>query len=331
MPRVAAPVFQEPPDRLELERWVAAHGTSRQVTQRCRILLAAATGARSQEVAQEFEINPKTVALWRTHFCCEGTDCLWEVAEGRGRKPRLAAQDVERIVEATLQTKPAGATHWDCRTRTKAQGIRKATVNRVSLPVELRSPTLRVDGNDRFDRGKVESVQSDAGDDRARLHSTENAQNKGESIQSFVRHYTGDRSRTRGKPSVPRFRSYSMKGNLGGRTNEIQETVLYAWAILEPANLFVFIDEHQDSIGDAHILARPAPDDRWVTMPADRHGQVGGLGLSEGHVERWHRRHPKEFSKKVSYWKKAENSADLLDLQRVQSSTLASTAYIRQR
>jgi transposase len=131
MPRVATPLCLEAPDRLELERWVAAHGTPQQVTQRCRIILAAATGAQNQEVAQELEINPKTVALWRTRFCREGTDCLWEVAEGRGRKPTLTLEDVERIVDATLQTKPAGATHWSCRTLAKAQGISKATVNRI--------------------------------------------------------------------------------------------------------------------------------------------------------------------------------------------------------
>lgn len=131
MPRVASPICLESPDRLELERWVAAHGTPQQVTQRCRIILTAATGAQNQEVAQELEINPKTVALWRTRFCREGTDCLWEVAEGRGRKPTLTPQDVERIVDATLQTKPAGATHWSCRTLAKAQGISKATVNRI--------------------------------------------------------------------------------------------------------------------------------------------------------------------------------------------------------
>lgn len=131
MPRVAPPICLESPDRLELERWGAAHGTPQQVTQRGRIILAAATGAQNQEVAQELESNPKTVALWRTRCCREGTDCLWEVAEGRGRKPTLTPQDVERIVEATLQTKPAGATHWSCRTLAKAQGISKATVNRI--------------------------------------------------------------------------------------------------------------------------------------------------------------------------------------------------------
>jgi transposase len=131
MPRVAAPIGLEPQDRLELERWVAAHGTPQQVTQRCRIILAAAAGSQNQEVAQELEINPKTVALWRTRFCREGTDCLWEVAEGRGRKPLYDADKVAAIIEQTLRDCPAGATHWSCRTMAKEQGVSKATVNRI--------------------------------------------------------------------------------------------------------------------------------------------------------------------------------------------------------
>jgi transposase len=131
MPRVAAPIDLEPHDRLELERWVAAHSTPQQVTQRCRIILAAAAGSQNAEVAQELELNPKTVALWRTRFCREGTDCLWEVAEGRGRKPRYDADKVAAIIEQTLRDRPAGATHWSCRTLAKEQGVSKATVNRI--------------------------------------------------------------------------------------------------------------------------------------------------------------------------------------------------------
>ena len=131
MPRLASPVCLTETDRLELERWVAAHSTPQQVSQRCQILLAAARGQPDQDIAADLEINFKTAALWRKRFITEGSDCLWEVAEGRGRKPTLTAQAVERIVEATLQTKPAGATHWSCRTMAKAQGVSKATVNRI--------------------------------------------------------------------------------------------------------------------------------------------------------------------------------------------------------
>jgi transposase len=131
MPRQAASMNLAETDRLELERWVAAHRTPQQVSQRCQIVLAAAQGQQDKLIAEDLDINSKTVALWRKRFVLEGADCLWEVAEGRGRKPSLTTEDIERIVDATLQTQPAGATHWSCRTMAKAQGVSKATINRI--------------------------------------------------------------------------------------------------------------------------------------------------------------------------------------------------------
>ena len=75
MPRIATPIVLETPARQELERWVVAHGTPQQVTQRCRIILAAAEGRQDKEIAEELQINFKTAALWRGRFCKEGTDC----------------------------------------------------------------------------------------------------------------------------------------------------------------------------------------------------------------------------------------------------------------
>ena len=131
MPRHAQPVSLTETVRLELERWVAAHRTPQQVSQRCRIVLAAAQGQEDRLIAEDLDLNFKTVALWRKRFVSEGSDSLWEVAEGRGRKPTVTPEEVEQIINATLQTKPAGATHWSCRTMAKAQGVSKATVNRI--------------------------------------------------------------------------------------------------------------------------------------------------------------------------------------------------------
>lgn len=131
MPRIAPPVNLAEATRLELGRWVGAHHTPQQVSQRCQIILAAANGEQNDLIAGNLGLNVKTIALWRKRFAAEGSDCLWEVAEGRGRKPTLTAKAIEGIVEATLQTKPAGATHWSCRTMAKAQGVSKATVNRI--------------------------------------------------------------------------------------------------------------------------------------------------------------------------------------------------------
>jgi transposase len=131
MPKHAIEVTIKESDRQEMERWVSAHRTPQQVAQRCRIILAAAKGQQDKDIAQSMEINPKTVALWRQRFFKEGPECLWEVAAGRGRKPQFSADKVEAIINATLQTRPAGATHWSCRTMAEGQGVSKATISRI--------------------------------------------------------------------------------------------------------------------------------------------------------------------------------------------------------
>ncbi|MBI3416360.1 MAG: type II secretion system protein [Verrucomicrobia bacterium] len=140
------------------------------------------------------------------------------------------------------------------------------------------------------------------------------------SLQSY--HCPGDKSKVtllNGKSTGRlRTRSYSMNGNWGGRTNEIQTTVQRLSEVQETSKIFVFIDEQEDSIDDAHFLVWPSPDDRWVNMPADRHCQVGVLSFADGHVEKWKWKWPKQFKKKQSYWKRAENAADLTDLHHLQ-------------
>lgn len=127
-----------------------------------------------------------------------------------------------------------------------------------------------------------------------------------------------------------RTRSYSMSGCVGGRTNEVQNTVDRFSAIPEPSRLFVFIDENEDSIDDAHFLTWPAPDDRWVNLPAGRHSQTGVLSLADGHAERWRWRCSKQFRAKQSYWKRAENAGDLADLRRLQGAILPVDHFVPQ-
>ena len=131
MSRRAVQVKLNEANRKELERWVNAHRTPQQVAQRCRIVLAAADGQQDKDIAAHMQINVKTVALWRQRFAGEGPDCLWEVAQGRGRKPQLTPDKIEGIISATLQTTPAGATQWSCRTMAKEHRVSKATVNRI--------------------------------------------------------------------------------------------------------------------------------------------------------------------------------------------------------
>jgi len=128
-----------------------------------------------------------------------------------------------------------------------------------------------------------------------------------------------------------RTRSYSMSGCWGGRTNEVQTTLARLGTAPNPAQLFVFIDEDEDSIDDAHFLTWPNPDDRWVNLPAGRHNQVGLLSFADSHAERWKWKWPKQFRKKQSYSKKAEYAADLADLRRLQETIIPVKDYKAQK
>ena len=120
-----------PSEQQQIRQWVAAHGTPQQVALRCRIVLATAKGQSDLAIARQFSINRKTVILWRKRFAEQRLDGLWEIAPGRGRKPTYDIKKIAAIVEATLRTKPAGMTHWSCRTMAKSQSVSKSTINNI--------------------------------------------------------------------------------------------------------------------------------------------------------------------------------------------------------
>jgi transposase len=120
---------------------------------RSRIILASVDGKGDSAVARELGVNCKTVTLWRERVIAEGIESLWEIAPGRGRKPKYDDARIEAIVDATLHSKPKGATHWSCRTMAKRQGVSKATVNRIWIGHGLKphlSETFKLSRDARF-------------------------------------------------------------------------------------------------------------------------------------------------------------------------------------
>src|SRR5450756_2603809 len=120
-----------PVEQDQIQQWATAHGTPQQVALRCQIVLAAAEGEADVAIAERLSVNRKTVILWRTRFSEQRLEGLWEIAPGRGRKPTYGIDKIAAIVDATLQTKPEGMTHWSCRTMAQSQGISKSTVSTI--------------------------------------------------------------------------------------------------------------------------------------------------------------------------------------------------------
>jgi len=131
MPRPAPALVLPEADQQQLRQWVLAFGTPQQVALRSQIVLAAAEGQSDSAIAQQLDVNRKTVTLWRARFIQEGVDSLWEVAPGRGRKPVYGPEKIQSIVDATLRTKPKGMTQWSCRLMAARQGVSKSTINNI--------------------------------------------------------------------------------------------------------------------------------------------------------------------------------------------------------
>ena len=131
MPRSKAPLLFSTEQHQQIQQWLAAHGTPQQVALRCRIVEAASQGRPDSAIASELQINRKTVILWRERFAQQGLSSLWQVAQGRGRKPTYGPVKIKAVVDATLQTKPKGMTQWSCRLMAKSQGMSKSTINNI--------------------------------------------------------------------------------------------------------------------------------------------------------------------------------------------------------
>ncbi|HEX4121822.1 MAG TPA: IS630 family transposase [Verrucomicrobiae bacterium] len=153
MAKIAAVVQLSEIDQHQLEKWIRAQFTPQQVVLRSRILLLARQGKQDLEIASELEVNRHTPALWRRRFHEQGLEGLWEIKPGRGRKPFYGKKKVAGVVEATLQTKPQGMTHWSCRTMARAQGVSKNTINRLWQEYNLKphlSRTFKLSRDVRF-------------------------------------------------------------------------------------------------------------------------------------------------------------------------------------
>lgn len=131
MSRTSAPVILTEAERVRLEQWIRAGSTPQQVVLRSRVIVAAAAGQSDKAIAAALKVRRETAALWRHRGREQGIGCVWETAPGRGRKPRYAESKVSQWVDATLQTKPPGATHWSTRTLARTQGVSKSTIHRV--------------------------------------------------------------------------------------------------------------------------------------------------------------------------------------------------------
>jgi prepilin-type N-terminal cleavage/methylation domain-containing protein/prepilin-type processing-associated H-X9-DG protein len=99
--------------------------------------------------------------------------------------------------------------------------------------------------------------------------------------------------------SVPRVRSVGMNGFIEGRAYKGEhasgDSHWYAgwWAYDKmsdiknppPTKLWVFVDEHPDSINDGWTITGVTDPNNWTDLPASYHNGACGFGFADGHAE----------------------------------------------
>lgn len=97
---------------------------------RSRIVLAAAEGERSIDIAARLGRTDSTVGKWRVRFAERGLDGLHD-EPGPGKPRSVTDDDVERVIVKTLEEQPPNATHWSTRSMAAAAGMSQTAVSRI--------------------------------------------------------------------------------------------------------------------------------------------------------------------------------------------------------
>ncbi len=126
-----------------------------------------------------------------------------------------------------------------------------------------------------------------------------------------------------------RVRSYNMSQSINGypEFDSLLNFYLPCWKKFSqvgrpiPSELFVFIDENEDTILDSQFGCPPRNSPYfsgsvWWDMPSDRHNRGANLSFADGHVEHWKWKVPKT----ALYWIQAVTTVEQPDYDRVRNA-----------
>lgn len=111
MAGVATPIELTDEERSTLETWVRTRTTEQRIAQRARMVLAAAAGKTTKEIATRLQVRRATVSTWRTRFAQHRLAGLADAP--RPGKPATYGESTERRILAKLdEPPPDGYTTW---------------------------------------------------------------------------------------------------------------------------------------------------------------------------------------------------------------------------
>jgi transposase len=128
--RAAALMINER-QRQQLESWTRAGTTPQRVARKCEVILLASQGISNHAIAQQTGLSRPTILAARAAFARGGCEALRH-PQKRHRSRRVLTSELEqKILEATLKTRPPDATHWSARGLARHLRVSRMMVHRL--------------------------------------------------------------------------------------------------------------------------------------------------------------------------------------------------------
>ena len=128
--RPKAQLVLSEPEREQLLALTRRRKTAQALALRARIVLACGEGADNKAVAARQRVTPQTVSKWRARFVEHRLDGLLD-APRSGAPRTIDDARVDAVIARTLESLPAGATHWSTRSMAREAGLSQTAVSRI--------------------------------------------------------------------------------------------------------------------------------------------------------------------------------------------------------
>jgi hypothetical protein len=117
--------------RRQLDAFIRSGATPQRIVRKCQAILLASQGVSNHSIAQQTELSRPTILAIRAAFARRGVEGVCE-SQKRKRSRRVLTPELEqRILDTTLKTRPADATHWSARVLAAKLGVSRMMVQRV--------------------------------------------------------------------------------------------------------------------------------------------------------------------------------------------------------